>query len=55
MAAVQKITKMLEEISEQICNDYCKYTHSPVPEGKDPDWLWNDEDSPCNNCPLNRL
>jgi len=46
------ITKMLEEIADEICQNYCKW----------PD-LWDEEKEGCDlsesehcqNCPLNRL
>lgn len=49
------ITQKIEQVKEKMCDEYCKYSCMNPPEGKDEDWLWNDEDSPCNNCPLNNL
>lgn len=49
------ISDILEEVREDMCNNYCKYPNMPVPEGKTEDWLFDDEDSPCNDCPLNYL
>lgn len=50
-----KISETIEKTREIICNDYCKYPCQPVPDGKDQDWLYTDEDSPCMQCPLNEL
>ena len=49
------ITKQLEEIFEDFCNNYCKYPVLPIPEGREDNWLSEDEDSPCETCPLNRI
>ena len=49
-----KITEILEETLAEMCDNYCKYPEMPIPEGKSEDWLF-DADSPCNNCPLNKL
>lgn len=49
------VVAIFEEVIEQMCDKYCRYPHEPIPEGKDEDWLMNDDDSPCNDCPLNRL
>ena len=49
------ITQMLEDICQEMCQDFCRYTHMEPPEGKDDNWLTEDDDSPCNRCPLNRL
>ena len=51
----QTITEILEDVKEKMCNDYCKYPNQPTPEGKDEDWLFEDEESPCVKCPLNQL
>lgn len=48
------ITEQIEEIKSEICDKYCKYPNQPIPEGKDEDWLF-DDDGPCMNCPLNKL
>ena len=50
----KSITQQIEEVKEEMCDKYCKYPEMPIPEGKDEDWLF-DSDSPCNNCPLNKL
>lgn len=55
--------KILDELNEQIeaakikfCDELCIYTHNAIPEGKDEDWLINDDDSPCNTiCPFSEL
>lgn len=51
----KSVTGMIEEVKEDMCNHYCKYSAAPIPEGRTEDWLLEDEDSPCNKCPLNRL
>lgn len=51
----KSITQQIEEICDEICDKYCKYPYEPIPEGKDEDWLTEDPESPCQNCPLNRL
>lgn len=50
----KSITQQFEEIKEEMCDQYCKYTNQPIPEGKDEDWLF-ESGSLCENCPLNRL
>jgi hypothetical protein len=49
------ISEEFTQIVEEICDNYCKYPEMPIPEGKCGDWLIEDEDSPCNKCPLMRL
>lgn len=49
------VTLLFERIKEEMCDKFCKYPLMPTPEGKDDEWLITDDDSPCNNCPLNRL
>lgn len=49
------VVEQIEEIGAEICNNYCKYPCQPVPKGKSEDWLFEDEDSPCRSCPLNKL
>jgi len=48
------IRTLLDEIIAEMCDNYCKYPLQPIPEGKTEDWLF-DADSPCNNCPLNKI
>lgn len=55
MGEIKSITEQIEEICDEICDHYCKYPYEPIPEGKTEDWLFTDDDSPCVNCPLNRL
>ena len=45
------VTEKLEEVKERMCDSYCKYPCMEPPEGKDENWL-TDEDSPCRDCPL---
>lgn len=49
------ISEQFEDIIQEMCDHYCRYAFEPVPDGKDEDWLIEDPESPCNNCPLNRL
>lgn len=49
------ICEQLEKVKEEMCDKYCKYPHEPVPDGKDDNYLYEDDDSPCLTCPLNRL
>ena len=46
------ISEQIEKVKEKMCDSYCKYPCMAPPEGKDEDWLYMDEDSPCNSCPL---
>ena len=49
------ISLWFEKIKEEMCDKFCKYPEMPTPEGKDDCWLYEDDDSPCNRCPLMRL
>lgn len=49
------IPQMLEDIAKEMCDHYCKYSAQEPPEGKDENWLIEDDESPCNTCPMNRL
>ena len=51
----KKVTEVLTEVVEEFCQHYCKYPEMETPEGKSDDWLTEDEDSPCNNCPFMRI
>lgn len=51
----KSITAVLEQTKEEMCNNYCKYPNQPAPDGKTEDWLYEDDDSPCQSCPLNKL
>lgn len=51
----KSITEIIEEVKEEMCDKFCKYPDQPISEGKTEDWMYCDEDSPCNDCPLNRL
>lgn len=55
MNANKSIVEILEEVSADFCNNYCKWPTMPTPEGRDEEWLTQDEDSPCFNCPIGRL
>lgn len=49
---MKSVSEIIEEVKEQICNDYCRYPRD-----------WNEEERGielceseiCQNCPLNRL
>ena len=49
------ISKELDEICQTMCDSYCKYPSMEPPEGKDENWLTDDDESPCNMCPMMRL
>lgn len=55
MGKIDELVTLRENVFSEICDKICKYSSAPVPEGKTEDWLFEDEDSPCNSCPLNRL
>ena len=55
MSEIKTITEQIEDICGEICDNYCKYPNEPIPDGKTEDWLFTDDDSPCNKCPLARL
>lgn len=48
------VTQIIEEVIAEVCDKICRYTISAPPEGKDDNWLIED-DSPCHECPLNKL
>ena len=49
-----EIAKICEEVSQEICDKYCKYPLMPIPKGKTEDWIMEDG-GPCETCPLNRI
>lgn len=49
------VAGILEQVISDFCDNYCKYPNMPIPEGKNKDWLIEDEDSPCRKCPCERL
>ena len=49
------IAEILEDTKAEMCNKYCRYPQEPIPEGRSDNWLVEDDDSPCMNCPLNNL
>lgn len=51
---MKSISEQIEEVKNEICDTRCKWPNQ-IPEGRDEDWLLEDPDSPCMNCPLNRL
>ena len=48
------ISECIEQVKTEICRDYCKYTGMEPPEGKDENWMY-EEDSPYLTCPINNL
>ena len=55
---MQEIIRQLNEIADEICDNYCKYAEKMIPEkpGDDEDML--EEmlyDQYCSKCPLMRL
>ena len=55
MADNKKITEILEEVIAEMCDHYCKYPTISTPAGEKRVFTWCSLDSPCNDCPLNRL
>ena len=51
----QTIPAILAEIAEQMCTTRCKWPEMEIPDGRSIDWLVDDNDSPCNTCPLRYL
>lgn len=58
LAQIKPVTQIIDEVREQICNDYCRYLH----EGRaflsveDKAYLEENGSLPhCDECPLNRL
>lgn len=51
----QTVAQIMEQVIEDMCDRYCRWPNEPIPAGKTEDWLINDDESPCNDCPLNRL
>lgn len=49
---MMSITEIIEEVKEQICNDYCRYPREWDEEEQGCDLS---ESETCANCPLNRL
>lgn len=47
------VTQQIEEIVEEVCDKICKYPEKYQPE----EWeaLFGSDESPCNDCPLNKL
>lgn len=48
-----KVTEIIEEVSDEMCNNYCKWPAMYVPEEHDGVDLYDSDI--CGNCPLNRL
>ena len=52
----KSITEQFEEIKEEICDKYCRFTELSLETHKNPDeaneWLMKQY---CENCPLTRL
>lgn len=58
LAQIKPVTQIIDEVREQMCNDYCRYLH----EGRaflsveDKTYLEENGSLPhCDECPLNRL
>ena len=49
------INDILEDVTQQMCDNYCKYPLMGPPEGEGDEWLFASDNSPCNECPLNNL
>ena len=49
---MENIVAQLQEIADQICNDYCRY---PQEWDEDQTGIELSESEICANCPLNRL
>lgn len=47
------VTKIIQEVVEDMCDKYCKYPNEWDPEEHDGQELWDGEI--CQNCPLSRL
>lgn len=52
METTRTITEQIEEIKDDICNNYCKYPDIYDEETEGCDLSESDH---CRNCPLNRL
>lgn len=56
MSETKTITEQIEEVCNEICDNYCKYPQISLEKYKDPDeayeWLMN---HCCEKCPLDRL
>ena len=37
------IVQQIEQIKEEMCDKYCRYPLEPIPEGKDEDWLFEED------------
>lgn len=52
----KSITEQFEEIKEEMCDKYCRFTELSLETHKNPDeaneWLMHNY---CENCPLTRL
>ena len=52
MERQKSISEILEEVKEQMCDDYCRYPRDWDEEGEGMELIYSDI---CTNCPLNRL
>lgn len=52
---MQSIVDVIVDVCSEMCDRYCKYPEEAKKAGRDENWLTESDDSPCNNCPLNRL
>lgn len=53
MGEIKKITEILSDMADDICNNYCKYPNEYDPEEHDDVELCDSEI--CANCPLVKL
>lgn len=54
METKKTATQIIQEVKEDMCNKYCKYTSGYM--GIDPDMEFDDfVNKYCENCPLDRL
>jgi len=53
---MERITKQLEKIAEEICDNYCKFPQEYNSRTDDPDKNWELlSKEKCENCPLNKM
>lgn len=52
---VNEIAKICEEVSKEICDNYCRYNHEANTKDMDDDEYMKWLDEYCDKCPLNRI
>ena len=50
-----KVQEVIEEVTAEMCDHFCKWPGLAKMEGHPDDYLICAEDSPCKKCPLDRL